>query len=81
LRKQPIYEVLEKIEDMIRDEYSSEHSHERERRFDVLYSAVKGHANIAIAFKDLHEAVRILKKLKHLCEDRAFYHNKMFVYY
>jgi len=46
----------------------------------MLYFTQKTHANIALAFRDLDEAVRVLKNLKNICDDLFKLRHKMHVY-
>lgn len=74
-----IYELLRKMADL-QKEYIMEQLRDDNKKFEMLYFTQKTHANIALAFRDLDEAVRVLKNLKNICDDLFKLRHKMHVY-
>lgn len=74
-----IYELLRKMADILK-EYIMEQLRDDNKKFEMLYFTQKTHANIALAFRDINEAVKVLKNLKYICDDFFKLKHKMHVY-
>ena len=79
MRKTPIFEILEKMAALFRDNIL-DHMRQDNSKFEVLYWTQKTHANIALSFRELQESIKVLKSLKNICEDLMKYKYKMYVY-
>ena len=53
---------------------------ENEMKFEIVYMTFKTHANIALVFKDIEEAIKVLKNLNVICDDIFKFRHKMHVY-
>jgi hypothetical protein len=54
---------------------------EDSKKFDMLYFTQKTHSNIALAFRDVDEARKVLTSLKNICDDLCKLKHKMHVYH
>ena len=80
IKRVPIYELLRKIAELFKDNIM-EQLREDNKKFDMLYFTQKTHASIALAFRDVDEARRVLTSLKNICGDLCKLPHKMHVYH
>lgn len=79
MKKIPVFDILEKIATLMRDNIMPK-IREDPAVFEVLYQTQKTHGNIAMCFRDLDEALRVLKSLKNICDDLMHHKHKLTVY-
>lgn len=53
---------------------------EDEKKFEMLYNTQKTHIEVAMLFRDIDEAVRVLKNLKYTCDEMLKLKYKIYVY-
>jgi len=78
-KRVPIYELLRKISELFKDNIM-EQLREDDKKFDMLYFTLKTHASVALAYRDVEEARRVLTSLKNICFDLFKLTHMMHVY-
>ena len=78
-KKGVVFDSLKRIADLLKENIMQQ-MREDEKKFDMLFYTQKTHVEVAMLFRDIDEAIKVLKNLKYTCDEMLKLKYKIYIY-